>query len=111
MNYLLYAAAYLWLFWGLYVLVMGLYRAKLDGRLSKPLIIMGAPFLVVAYVMDVLANLTIATVLFQELPQELTVTARLKRHLKKHTDWRFGVAHALCESLLDPLDPTGRHCD
>lgn len=111
MSYLLYTLAYLWLFWGLYVLVMGLYRAKLDGRLSKPLIFMGAPFILAAYLMDVLANLTIAWLIFWEIPRELTVTNRLKRHLKQSIDWRFNVALALCTSLLDPLDPTGRHCD
>ena len=107
----IYAALYLWLFWGLYVLVMGLYRAKLDGKLSKPLMVLGAPYLVAGYLMDVAANFVLASILFLEPPRELTLTSRLKRHLKTDIGWRYLVAIAICESLLDPLDPTGRHCD
>jgi hypothetical protein len=47
-------------------------------------------------------------VLLLEMPQELTVTARLKRHIKESTDWRSGVASWFIP-LLDPFDPSGKH--
>lgn len=101
---------YMFLFWGLYVLVMGLYRAKLDGRLSRSARILGAPYLLVGYAMDVFCQMTLATALFMEWPRELLVTARLKRHLAG-SGWRYEIAKWMCDALLDPFDPTGAHCD
>jgi len=105
-----FAALYLWLFWLLYVLVMGLYRAHLSGRLGPVATALGSPALVVGYVADVVCNLTIATVMFAELPREALVTTRLERHLGDGVGWRCKLATWICHNLLDVFDPRGQHC-
>lgn len=109
---LFYAIAFLWLFWGTYVLIMGLYRAKLDGRLTPLTYAMSLPFLLVGLVMDVLANLTVASIVFLEPPRELLVTDRLQRHIAtRRGTWRYHLATWVCTRLLDFVDPTGAHCN
>lgn len=104
--------AFLWAFWGCYVLVMGLYRAKLDGRLTPLTYAMSLPFLLIGLVMDVLANLTLASVVFLEPPREWLVTDRLQRHIAtRRFTWRYKLAAWVCTHLLDFVDPTGAHCD
>ncbi len=100
---------YLWSFWGVYVLTMGLYRAKLDNRLGPFTRLLGFPFIGLAWLMDVIANLTLASLIFWELPKEMFVTARLNRHLNG-TGWRASIAGWVCTRLLDIFDPTGKHC-
>ena len=107
-----YVLLWLWFFWYLYVLVMGLYRAYLTDRLQKPLVYLAAPALVVGYTVDLVSNWTIATIVFRELPSgplEL-VTDRLSSHIKDGDGWRKELALAVCTKLLDPFDPSGKHC-
>lgn len=106
---LLYTLLFLWYFWGMYVLVMGLYRAHLDKRLTPFTYGMAAPFLVIGLLMDVLANLTLATLIFLEWPREWLVTQRLSR-LMNTFGYRQELARVVCSSLLDLFDPTGKHC-
>lgn len=106
------AIIFLWIFWGLYVLIMGLYRAKLDGRLTKGVRILGYPYLIIGLLVDFVANVTIFSLLFLELPREWLVTSRLKRHLNSdEIGFRFRLANTICGKLLDIFDPTGAHCD
>mgnify|MGYP000063470966 CR=1 FL=1 len=102
--------AYLWIFYVLYVLTMAAYRAKLAGRLngfSKALLY---PFVIVAALMDVICNITIAALIFLEFPKEWLVTQRLQRYHTSDNGWRTLIAAYVCENLLDPFDPTGDHC-
>lgn len=101
---------YLWLFWGVYVLVMGLYRAHLQGRLTKLTLVLGLPFIAIGYLMDILANIFIATIVFMELPKEWLVTSRLIRHQHEGYGWRALLSFYICEHLLDVFDPKGNHC-
>lgn len=101
---------YLWLFWGMFVLVMGLYRAYLNKRLTPFTKGLAAPFLVVATLMDIACNVTLASVIFLEAPHEMMVTQRLKRHIIFDSGWRNKLARWVCSVLLDPFDPTGHHC-
>jgi len=103
---------YLWLFWYAYIVVMGLYRAHLDGRLPRVGYVLGAPALAVGYLMDVLAQYTIASLVFLDLPRrgEHLVTSRLIRYLKRDCGWRYYLAKWLCDHLLDVFDPNGKHC-
>lgn len=103
---------YLWVFWLLYVLVMGLYRAWLDGRLKGAALVMALPVVVIAYFVDLFANWTLASLAFWEAPtrpREL-VTDRLSRYVTENTDWRYTFAKAVCDGLLDYFDPSGKHC-
>jgi hypothetical protein len=50
------------------------------------------------------------TVLFCELPKELTVTERLKRHVTQQT-FRGKLARWIAGTLLNSFDHTGNHVD
>jgi hypothetical protein len=107
------SVAYAWAFWALYVLTMGLYRAYLDKRLTGPTYVLGFPLFALAWCVDVLAQYTIATLLFWDFPanwSERMVTFRLKRYMAGPDGWRRKVAKFICDRLLDPFDPTGNHC-
>lgn len=106
----LWVIGFLWIFWGMYVLVMGIYRAYLSHRLKGLVLVLSLPFVAVGYLMDVFANLTVASLVFLELPRELLVTDRLKRHMHKSKGWRFWLARYICDHLLDVFDPSGDHC-
>lgn len=111
MMYLFAVIGYLWAFWFAYVLVMGLYRAHLSGRMSRVTYVLAAPALLFGVAMDVLANIFIASVIFLEFPREWLVTKRLQRHIKKGLGtWRGYLAAWVCTSLLDVFDPSGDHC-
>lgn len=105
-----YTLAYLWAFWAMYVLVMGIYRAHLAKRLTAVTLCLSAPFIVLGYLMDVIANLTVASLVFLELPRELLVTARLQRYVASGQGWRFTIADWICNHLLDAFGPSGNHC-
>jgi hypothetical protein len=94
--------------WVLFLAVMNLSRAKKAGTLSKPALILGTPVLFVGYLLDFLLNVFVMTIVLAEMPDELTVSARLKRHRKESTGWRLAVVHWF-EPLLDPYDPSGDH--
>lgn len=103
------AILFLWLFWGAYVLVMGIYRAHLANRLTWVTYCLGGLYVVIGIVMDVAANLLIASIVFWERPHEWLVTTRLIR-LKKSNEWRGKLARWVCANLLDVFDPVGTHC-
>ena len=95
----------LWLF---YLAVMNLKRAKDAGLLNRTARALGFPVLLVGYVLDALLNVIFMTLVLLELTEELTVTARLKRHIKESQGWQLDVARWFIP-LLDPFDPSGRH--
>ena len=102
---------FLWLFWALYVLVMGLYRAHLMKNLTKLTYVLGAPWLILGLAFDFIANIFIATIIFLDLPREYLVTARLKRYIKDDPEeWRGKFSNWICNNLLDVFDPSGNHC-
>lgn len=95
----------LWLF---YLAVMNLKRVRDLGLLSPLALAFGTPILVIGLVLDLIVNVAVMTVILLELPQETTVTARLKRHNRESSGWRKAVA-VWFEPLLDPFDPSGDH--
>ena len=101
----------LWAFWVLYVFTMGLYRAFLAGRLKGLSLFMCSPFVVVAFVVDFIAQMTVFSVVFLDLPKHWLVTNRLRAYIAGPDNWRRRLADYLCHHLLDPFDPTGAHCD
>ena len=105
-----YTLIYLYAFWFVYIGVMGIYRAHLDGRLVGFTKWLAYPAVVVGILMDVFANVVLATLIFVEPPKEWLVTARLTRYLNGSYGWRTNIAAAVCTHLLDVFDPTGKHC-
>ena len=109
-NLIVGTIAFLWSFWAMYVLVIGIYRAYLSKRLTPVTKVLSAPFIVIGYLMDAVANLTIASLVFVEFPKEFLVTKRLQRYISVGEGWRFVVADWICNHLLDVFDPSGNHC-
>ena len=100
-----------WLLWALYILVMGIYRAHLDKRLTRLTYALAMPWVALGFALDVVVNVTVASLLFLEPPWELLVTSRLKRHIAASAGgWRHRLAVFICDHLLDVFDPTGNHC-
>lgn len=96
--------------WGLYVLVMGLYRAHLQKRLTRATYVLGLPFLLIGGVVDVFMNLTVASIVFADPPRQWLVTTRLITYVECESGWRFKLANWVCNNLLDVFDPSGNHC-
>jgi len=110
------AVVYIWAFWLAYVVIMGFYRAYLAKRLNSVTFVMATPVLIVGYLLDMLCQYTLATLLFWDAPaswlKERLVTSRLQRYVAQGeaAGWRNKVAVYICDNLLDPFDPTGNHC-
>lgn len=107
---LLWMAAFAYLLWVLYVFCMAMERAHLAGLVSPFAWALALPFIVFAIGLDVALNLTVACIVFAELPEygEWTISQRLNR-LARDTGWRGTLARWLARNLLDPYDSTGRH--
>ncbi|MFM9880900.1 MAG: hypothetical protein ACKVOO_10880 [Burkholderiaceae bacterium] len=109
-------AAYLWLLWIGYVVSMGFYRAKKQGRLTRLALVLSSPAWFTALVFDFVGQLTLFALIFWERPRILSgprewlITKRLQRYISDGAGWRYRLAHWLCTHLLDPFDPTGSHC-
>lgn len=101
----------IWTLWYFYIIVMGLYRAKLNGNLSKASLILGAPAIFIGVILDWIINFTIAILVFRELPKSKyeLVTTRLSRYING-SGWRKSWATNICHHILDVFDPTGTHC-
>lgn len=109
---LLTPVVFLILLWYAYILIMGLYRAHLLGRLTGLAKWLAYPAVLVGWLMDWLANVLIASVVFVELPHSWNelVTDRLSRYVKGPMGSRRTRALWVCTNLLDVFDPTGAHC-
>jgi len=132
MEILLYTALICWVFWHLFIHAMGLYRARLQGRLVGLPLLLSLPVISVTFALDVLLQFTVASLVFWQWPQglgvrrttfkgvsvpwvvgDVFVTHRLRRYIAAGPSlgWRYKVAHVICYRLTDPFDPTGAHCD
>lgn len=86
------------------------------GRLTPTLRLAGQLFLCVGLLFDCALNVAMS-VLFLYPPQDWLLTGRLIRYKRagagagRLTRWRFWLASFICAQLLDPLDPSGCHCN
>jgi hypothetical protein len=99
----------LYVLWVAYVAVMHLDKINHEQGLNLPSKVLGYPLLVAAFVLDIALNWIVFTVLFLELPQELTVSHRLKRWNRTQTGYRKWLIVHIFEPLLDPYDKRGNH--
>lgn len=108
----LFILLYLYCFYMLYILIMGIYRAHLLNKLNRLQIVLCFPAVVLGWLVDVVCNLVIAPFIFLEVPQELLVTKRLERHIASNDtdEWRYQLSDYICSNLLDVFDPNGSHC-
>ena len=102
------AVFWTWALWVLFLAVMNLKRARDDKVLPRFAWLPGVFTLYVGWLLDFLVNVVVLSVAMLEVPRELTVTARLKRH-RDDTSWRGTFARWIAANLLDPFDPSGRH--
>lgn len=109
---ILYSILFLWVFYYTYILVMSFYRLHLRGELKGIVWWLALPAVIVGITMDVIAQYTYAAIIFKEWPEkkEYLVTDRLQRYMLQPGTWRFKRAKWICTKLLDPFDPTGKHC-
>ena len=128
-------AAFLWCFWVLYVATMAVYRLHLAGELkaattSRWTLALCYSLVIVAVVVDVIAQYTVASLAFLEFPIEWRrktvfgmnipwpaftgehlVTDRLQRYMAMNvTTWRKVKADWVCLHILDLFDPKKNHC-
>jgi len=114
MRVAVWAVVVFWATWAFYVSVMGL-KATRDRHRARGREVPWAfralayPTLGLFVIVDVLFNAVYGTVMFLELPKEWLFTARVSRW-NDTEGWRGALARWLCENLLDPADPDGRHC-
>jgi hypothetical protein len=110
-NVLIYIGVSLLITYALYVwyaAVMNIKRVRDMGKLTTLGKVFGYPTLVIGLILDLLVNWFVMTIILLEVPRELTVTSRLKRHHKESTGYRLAVVKFF-EPVLDPLDPSGDH--
>jgi hypothetical protein len=100
----------LWVFFIMYVASMAMIRAHKEDKLNAVLWVLCLPFVAISWLIDVVHNATLFTLIYFELPRELTVTDRLKRHVKEHT-FRGKLSRWIAETLLNPFDYSGNHVD
>ena len=109
-TYAVQAYVALFVLWVLYLAAMNLKpRLKTMQPIARA---HGYVLVLIAVVLDALLNWVVASVIFFEQPQELLLTARLKRyHGPAYAgSWRARLAAWICTHLLDPFDPSGKHC-
>lgn len=78
--------------------------AELHGS-AKALLL---PWLYLGLGLDIAMNVLIASVVFLELPKELTISERVRRHEHESAGYRYLLAVWICEGWLRPTDPG--HC-
>ena len=108
LSYVLTCLATTYLLYVFYCAVMNIKRVRDMGKLTIVGKVFGYPTLVIGLILDLFVNVFFMTFLLLELPQELTVTSRLKRHNQESTGWRLAVVKFF-EPVLNPLDPSGNH--
>lgn len=107
-KYLIWSIVTTYALYVFYAAVMNIKRVKDAGKLTTFGKVLGYPTLFIGLALDLIVNVFVMTIVLLELPQELTVTSRLKRHHKESIGWRLSVVKFF-EPLLDPLDPSGNH--
>ena len=94
--------------WVYFLAVMKLRDVRDDGHLTGPIKYPAYLVLGIGYALDFGFNVTFANVLFWELPKELTVSERTRRHRDEQT-WRGAESRFLRKSFLAPADKSGGH--
>lgn len=104
---MIYLALYIYAFYLLFVVTMAA-KAAWPFLTITPKVLL-APVALLAVFMDVLFNVTFASLLFFDAPREAMFTKRLDRYKTEGAGWRYTVAVWLCKNLLDPFQ-SGGHC-
>ena len=100
----------LWALWILYVAMMNVKGVTLDDHLPWQAKLLVYPTIVVFDIVEFIANVFACTILFLDLPKEITVSDRLRRYAAdpEKYGWRLVIVNFI-KPMLDPFDPTGPH--
>lgn len=106
-NFILYGIVGFFVLWFFFINVMTWrkYEAKIP-KIIKPLLYVLAA---VGYVIDVIFNIVYGSVMFLELPKQLTLSERLSEILRrKSRGYKYKLAYFLCSKMIEPWDYN--HC-
>jgi hypothetical protein len=96
---------------GFYYLYLGAINVWENRHETSTLVLMvSAPLLLTMITVDVLMQMTLASLIFWDVPREWTVTRRLARYRDTGSGWRKHWATEICTRALNPFDPTKKHC-
>lgn len=109
MTYALLSIPAIWTLWVMFTAVMRLRQVRDEGKLTTAMKVFGYPLLAVGLVLDFLVNVFVGSVLFLELPHEMTLSARLWRLSNGEPGYRQKVSFWIRTNLLDAIDPSGVH--
>jgi hypothetical protein len=108
--YLLYAAVLTVVVLVLFLALMNLADVRQRVGLHWSMEAVGMVLLYgVGYPLDCLHTITVGTVMFAEVPRELTLSARIQRLAAGKDGWRKTEAKWLSQHWLGPFDPSTRH--
>ncbi len=100
----------LWALWILYVAMMNIKGAALKDSLPWQAKIIVLPTMLVFDIVEFIANAIVCTIIFIDLPKEVTVSDRLRRYVAQPEKygWRLCIVRFI-KPMLDPFDPEGPH--
>lgn len=99
-----------YILWVAYLAIMNLKGARDAGTLTNFTYYFSMPLLISGFVLDVAINWIVGTVIFLDLPREMTLSHRLERYMGDD-NWRESIALWMARNLLDFADPRGYHID
>jgi hypothetical protein len=90
------------------------HRAQIEAR-GKVFVVTAYAFFWIGYVLDVLYNYFYGSIMFAAMPAkgDWTLSARLERIRENplnYTARQRALADFFCEKMLNPYDPSGKHC-
>jgi len=95
--------------WLLFLAVMNIDQARSEGKLPRDLVVPAYTALAIGYLVDFVVQVTFASVLWLELPRELTVSERVARLYREGHGYRLTLALWFRRVLLAPFDRSGGH--
>lgn len=100
----------LWALWILYVAMMNIKSVSDRGPLPWQSKIIVYPTTIIFSIVEVLANCIVCTIIFLDMPKEITVSSRLRRYNTNPSTlaWRMSIVKFV-KPMLDPFDPEGPH--
>lgn len=107
MTIALFVLMLVYVFWLLYLISMMLVTNR--KKLTPVTKALGLPAIIMGVIVDFLMNISLACLVFWDLPEEFMVTQRLDRYLHGADGWRKTAAKFICNNLLDPF-ALGGHC-
>jgi len=103
-----------WSLWIFYLAIMNLKKAKEAGTMTPVAKFCGYSIVIPGYILDILVNIFIGSILFLEFPnyKRLTLSARMDYlYVPGSISWRSRLADWLARNLLNTYDPSGEHID